>query len=41
MYKLWQRQIEAYRVLSKNVNSQKTERKILNVAPNVLFIKER
>lgn len=24
MYKLWQRQIEAYQVLSKNVNSQKT-----------------
>lgn len=41
MYKLWQRQIEAYQVLSKNVNSQKKKKKIFTPAPNVLYIKER
>ena len=41
MYKLWQRQIEAYQVLSKNVNSQKTEEKkkdYLTLAPNVFVL---
>lgn len=38
MYKLWQWQIEAYQVLSKNVNSQKKKikKEILTGAPNVL-----
>lgn len=39
MYKLWQRQIEAYQVLSKNVNSQKkTENKNINFSSQCVVL---